>query len=154
MINTMPYGGGLWHTWFDRDLGVAGRVVIRGPNGELRTKLVRLDDPVARIPNLAIHLTNAEERKAFAPNLHEHVQAILSMDPEIVGVKPKSSEEAVASRLHPALLRMMAENAGVDAGTIDDMELQLIDTQASAIGGAGGELIFSVIGSCFWVPEG
>lgn len=143
MVNTMPYGGGLWHTWFDRDLGVAGRVVVRGPNGELTTKLARLDDPVARIPNLAIHLTNAEERKAFAPNLHEHCQAILSMDPEIVNVKPKSSEEKVASRLHPALLRMMAENVGVDAGSIEDMELQLIDTQLSAIGGAGGELIFS-----------
>jgi aspartyl aminopeptidase len=27
MLNTQPYGGGLWHTWFDRDLGIAGRVV-------------------------------------------------------------------------------------------------------------------------------
>ncbi len=143
MINTMPYGGGLWHTWFDRDLGVAGRIVVKGPGGALTTKLVRIDDPIARIPNLAIHLTNAEERKAFAPNLHEHCQAILSMDPDIVNVKPKPAEEGVANRLHPALLRMMAQHAGVNSGDIEDMELQLIDTQPSAIGGAGGELLLS-----------
>lgn len=42
MVNVEPYGGGLWHTWFDRDLGVAGRVLVRTPDGKMMHRLVRV----------------------------------------------------------------------------------------------------------------
>ena len=40
MLNVETYGGGLWTTWFDRDLSVAGRLLVRGNGGELQHKLV------------------------------------------------------------------------------------------------------------------
>jgi aspartyl aminopeptidase len=40
MVNIETYGGGLFNTWFDRDLSVAGRVLIRGSGGNLEHKLV------------------------------------------------------------------------------------------------------------------
>lgn len=143
MINTQPYGGGLWHTWFDRDLGVAGRLIIRGEGGRMESRLVRIDEPVARIPCLAIHLTSGAERERFEPNLQEHCQALLSMNPEVVKAKPTEAEEEVSSRFHPGLLRLVAARAGLPIEAIEDMELQLIDVQPSAIGGASGEFIFS-----------
>lgn len=53
------YGSGLWHTWFDRDLAVAGRVVIREQKDGSESyshRLVRIEEPIMRIPTLAIHL--------------------------------------------------------------------------------------------------
>ena len=41
MLNIEPYGGGLWHTWFDRDLSLAGRVLLRAADGSLQHRLVR-----------------------------------------------------------------------------------------------------------------
>ena len=42
MVNVEPYGGGLWHTWFDRDLSVAGRVLVQ-KGDHLLQRLVSLE---------------------------------------------------------------------------------------------------------------
>ena len=45
----------MWHTWFDRDLSIAGRVIIADKNGNFQSKLVKIDKPILRIPTVAIH---------------------------------------------------------------------------------------------------
>jgi aspartyl aminopeptidase len=74
-INVETYGGGLWHTWFDRELTLAGAVIVREADGSFSKTLVHLRRPLLRIPNLCIHLTTAEERGKFAPNKETHLQA-------------------------------------------------------------------------------
>jgi aspartyl aminopeptidase len=49
------YGGPMINSWLDRDLGLAGRVVVRTPDGP-QVRLLRLDRPLLRVPQLAIHL--------------------------------------------------------------------------------------------------
>jgi aminopeptidase I len=53
-LGVAPYAGGLNSTWWDRDLGIGGRVLVK-ENGKIVTKLVKLDWPIARIPTLAPH---------------------------------------------------------------------------------------------------
>lgn len=54
-LGVAPYAGALNSTWWDRDLGVGGRVVVKNSHGKIETKLVKLDYPIARIPTLAPH---------------------------------------------------------------------------------------------------
>ena len=49
------YGGMLLHTWLDRPLSIAGRVLVETPIG-VQTKLVDIDRDLLLIPNVAIHM--------------------------------------------------------------------------------------------------
>jgi aminopeptidase I len=50
-----PYAGGLSTTWLDRDLGIGGKVLVKGPSGKVTTELVQLPWPIAKVPTLAPH---------------------------------------------------------------------------------------------------
>ena len=57
------YGGVLLNSWLDRDLGLSGRVALRGPDGAPELRLFRIDEPLLRVPQLAIHLDRGGQRR-------------------------------------------------------------------------------------------
>lgn len=73
------YGGGLWRTWLDRGLSLAGLVTYR-EDGEVKHNLVDFDrKPLLCIPNLAIHLTPPDKRDIDL-NVEEHLHPIFSIE--------------------------------------------------------------------------
>ena len=71
------YGGPLLNSWLDRDLGLAGRVVVRTPDGP-QIRLMRVDRPILRVPQLAIHL-DPGVREGLKLDAQRHLVPIWSL---------------------------------------------------------------------------
>lgn len=71
------YGGPLLNSWLDRDLGLSGRVAVRDATAPLGVseRLVRVDEPVLRVPQLAIHL-DREVNSGLALDPQRHLTPI------------------------------------------------------------------------------
>ena len=123
------YGGVLLTTWTDRDLSLAGRVIIKGKK-EPQSKLVRFDESLLRIPQLAIHLNRDVNEKGLTLNKQNHLPPLFSM------VEKKGSAKDL-------LEKRIAQKIKCKSTDILSMELSLYDTQSSAIGGKDGEFIFA-----------
>ena len=54
LLNTEPYGGGIYNTWMDRPLSFAGRVRVKSKD-RIESRLLNIDEDLLTIPNLAIH---------------------------------------------------------------------------------------------------
>jgi aspartyl aminopeptidase len=67
------YGGALLNSWLDRDLGLSGRVIVRTAEGGQRTELFRFDEPLLRVPQLAIHLDREINTKGLLLNKQKHM---------------------------------------------------------------------------------
>ncbi|EPC03761.1 aminopeptidase [Litchfieldella anticariensis FP35 = DSM 16096] len=133
------YGGALLAPWFDRDLGVAGRVHLRREDGRLHSVLLNVTRPVAIVPSLAIHLDReVNEGRAINPQT------------QMVPVLLQGGEQGDIERL---LQRWLYEQHNIEKAAILDFELALYDTQPPARVGVEGELIASArldnLLSCF-----
>ena len=68
------YGGVLLNSWLDRDLGIAGRVITTDGTQQL----FNVAEPIARIPQLAIHLDREVNDKGLLLNKQLHMTPLWS----------------------------------------------------------------------------
>lgn len=122
------YGGALLNSWLDKDLGLAGRLVVAGDGGRgLRSVLARLDRPLCRVTQLAIHLDRDVNDKGVVLNKQEHLAPIFGL-----------AEDGA-----PTALALLAEAAGVREADVLGHDAMLFDLQKPVLGGRSNELVFS-----------
>jgi len=110
------YGGPILHTWFDRELKLAGQVVLKDG-----TRRLVDTGALVRIPNLAIHLYR---EKNFDPDRQVHVQPIVALEEDEV-----------------SFAQVLAENLNVDAAEISSYNLVTVDAQRGEVFGAGHKFV-------------
>jgi aspartyl aminopeptidase len=126
------YGGGLWNSWLDRDLGLAGLLVVAddtaGPT-RLNEVLVRIDEPWLRIPQLAIHLDRAITTDGLRLDPQRHLTPVWGL--------------GTGSRDGHGIVAAIAEAHGINPDRVVSFELMCHDLAAPTIAGADGAFIAS-----------
>ena len=120
------YGGALWNSWLDRDLGLAGAVFTDDGSAHL----ARLHKPLARVSQLAIHLDRKVNDEGLKLNPQLHLAPMWSI----------ARDGADAAK---EFLSLIAGAAGVDASQVVGHDLSLYDITSPTLGGARDEFIFS-----------
>ncbi len=123
------YGGPLLASWTDRDLTLAGRIVIDN-NGKSESVLWKCDKVIARIPQLPIHMNREVNEKGLVLNPQKHVYPILAMAGE-----KKFTEDN--------LKNIIAEDLKIAIDSIKGFELELVDTQKASFYGINDEFFVS-----------
>lgn len=116
------YGSPLLNSWLDRDLGIAGHVVLK--SGDM--KLFRSADPVARISQLAVHLDREVNDRGLTLDKHLHLSPAWSSDQKA-----------------PSFLNWVAQQTKCVVRDIVSIDAQLFDTHKAAVIGADSSFIAS-----------
>ena len=116
------YGGVLLNSWLDRDLGLAGQVVLTDGT----SVLVRSDGAIARVPQLAIHLDRDVNERGLQLDKHAHMSPIWSSLPA-----------------DGSFVDWLGLQIGVARENIAAWSLSLFDAQPAAVLGSDSSMLSS-----------
>ncbi|MFJ3231448.1 M18 family aminopeptidase [Streptomyces sp. NPDC086787] len=116
------YGGPLLNSWLDRDLGLAGRLTLRDGS----TRLVNVDRPLLRVPQLAIHLDRSVTADGLKLDKQRHLQPIWGLGNEV-----RDGD----------LIAFLEEECGLPAGEVAGWDLMTHSVERPAYLGRDAELV-------------
>jgi aspartyl aminopeptidase len=120
------YGGPILATFADRDLSLAGRIAYKNDQGEIASMLVKFDQPLLRLPNLAIHMNRTVNEEGLKLQKQTELPLILSA----------AIEEQLPPDYFSALLQ---QQTGIAATRIMSWDLAVYDTQKGVFWGKESE---------------
>jgi len=121
------YGGPILATFADRDLSLAGRVMVRDGDPHV-ARHVQFNSSIVRLPNLAIHMNREVNDKGLVLNKQTGLPLIFGFAADSVEAK---------TQLNIAL----AEQLKVDPADIITWDLSVYDTQKGSFWGLNEEFI-------------
>ncbi|KAK3325554.1 peptidase M18 [Apodospora peruviana] len=148
-LGVAQYAGALNETWWDRDLSIGGRVIVRdAKTGKTTVKLAKLDWPIARIPTLAPHfgigMMGHNNRETEAVPIIGLDNSDLSSSAANDSAEPLGGPGSFTSTQPSKLVKLIASQLDIkDYSTILNWELELFDSQPAAVGGLDKEFIFA-----------
>ncbi|MBI2742918.1 MAG: M18 family aminopeptidase [Chlamydiales bacterium] len=122
------YGAPLLSSWLNRDLAIAGRVVLSDNKGKLEERLVFLGDVPVFIPQLALHLDREVNEKGLLLNKQDHLFPVITL--QNVEEKEKKTLELLLRR-HLSFHSLLS------------FDLFLVPIEKSRYMGSEGEMIAS-----------
>ena len=114
------YGGALWNSWLDRDLGLAGRLALYDGT----TVLVDVHRPLLRVPQLAIHL-DRQVNQGLSLDAQQHLLPVWGLGSPAEG----------------DLIEFLADEVGVDPDEVAAHDLVVHDVTPPARLGEEEELL-------------
>lgn len=129
-LNTEVYGGPILHTWYDRPLGIAGKVALKGKSPlKPEIRLININKPLLIIPSLAIHM-NREVNEGYKINKQVDTLPLLGL------INDKLEKEDY-------LMNILAQELNVNKEDILNFELGLYEYEKGSLIGMNEELISS-----------
>lgn len=128
-VGVEVYGGVLLNPWFDRNLGLAGKVVVLDQQGQSVHCLVDTKEAVGMVPSLAIHL-DREANSNRTVNPQNELPVVLGM--------------GEARNFKSYLLDLVQQQQpALGAQDVLDYEMSFYDTQPGAAYGVAKDFIAS-----------
>lgn len=124
------YGGVLLNSWLDRDLGLSGRVVTA--TGDVR--LLRIDRPLLRIPQLAIHLDREVNEKGLVLNRQQHLAPLWAL-------RGAGGADGAGDGDEAGFVEVIAKELGLAADDVVAWDVMVHPVEPSRLVGLDEELV-------------